>query len=60
MKDEKIYETIPVGRLGLIPVDGCQSLAKEVDKYLVQWRKERLQEHKESLALTDMSVTVIL
>ena len=30
MKDEKIYETIPVGRLGLIPVDGCQSLAKEV------------------------------
>ena len=50
MKDEKIYETIPVGRLGLIPVDGCQSLAKEVDKYLVQWRKERLQEHKESLA----------
>ena len=50
MKDEKIYETIPVGRMGLIPVDGCQSLAKAVDQYLVEWRKERLQEHKESMA----------
>ena len=33
MRDEKNYETIPVGRLGLIPVDGCQPLAKLVDQY---------------------------
>lgn len=49
MRDEKNYETIPVGRLGLIPVDGCQPLAKLVDQYLVGWRKERLHDHKERL-----------
>ena len=37
---ERTLENIPVGPLGFIPVVGCQELGKNVDKYLVQWRKE--------------------
>lgn len=48
-KDERDYETIPVGRLGLIPVDGCQPLVRKVDRFLVEWRRERLEEHKQSI-----------
>jgi len=48
-REETDYETIPVGRLGLIPVAGCGPLAEKVDRYLVEWRKERLEEHKQSL-----------
>ena len=40
-KRDKNYDTIPVGRLGIIPVEGCQNLMDKVDKYLIQWRKER-------------------
>ena len=37
---ERTLENIPVGPLGFIPVVGCQELGENVDKYLVQWRKE--------------------
>lgn len=43
-------ESIPVGKLGVIPVEGCQKLGEKVDKYLVDWRTERENEHKGSLA----------
>ncbi len=43
-------ESIPVGKLGVIPVEGCQDLAGLVDRYLVAWRTERENEHKGSLA----------
>ena len=39
-RTERTLENIPVGPLGFIPVVGCQELGKNVDKYLVQWRKE--------------------
>ncbi len=42
-------ESIPVGKLGVIPVEGCQELGEKVDKYLVVWRTERENEHKGSL-----------
>ena len=38
--------TLPVGRLGLVPLESCKSLGQKVDEWLVQWRKER--EHSES------------
>lgn len=47
---QKNYDTIPVGKLGLIPVEGCQNLMKEVDKYLVEWREERKNNHQNTLA----------
>ena len=39
-RTERKLDTIPVGPLGFIPVDGCQELGKKVDDYLVKWRKE--------------------
>ncbi len=42
-------ENIPVGKLGVIPVEGCQEMGKKVDRYLVAWRTERENEHKGSL-----------
>ena len=38
--------TLPVGRLGLVPLESCKSLGQKVDEWLVKWRKER--EHSES------------
>ncbi len=45
-------ETIPVGSLGVIPLTGCQKLAEMVDRYLVNWRTERENEHKNTLAFS--------
>ena len=45
-------ETIPVGSLGMIPLEGCINLGKKVDYYLVKWRTERESEHKDSLAFS--------
>lgn len=38
------FNTIPVGRLGLIPVEGCMPLMEKVDEILVERRKERMKE----------------
>ena len=43
-------ETIPVGSLGIIPLEGCRSLGEKVNDYLVKWRTVRESEHKNSLA----------
>ena len=31
--------TLPVGRLGLVPLESCRSLGQKVDEWLVKWRK---------------------
>ncbi|MBD5472016.1 MAG: ribose-phosphate pyrophosphokinase [Lachnospiraceae bacterium] len=49
-EEKRNLETIPVGSLGIIPLEGCRSLGKKVDDYLVKWRTVRESEHKESLA----------
>ena len=51
-EEKRNLETIPVGSLGLIPLEGCKELGKKVDNYLVKWREERENEHKESLAFS--------
>lgn len=51
-EEKRNLETIPVGSLGLIPLEGCKSLGEKVDYYLVKWRTERENEHKESLAFS--------
>ncbi len=45
-------ETIPVGSLGMISLEGCKILGDKIDKYLVKWRTERESEHKDSLAFS--------
>ena len=39
--NNKELKTLPVGRLGLIPLDSCRPLGEKVNEWLVQWRKER-------------------
>ncbi len=49
-EEKRNLETIPVGSLGMIALEGCRPLGEKIDKYLVNWRTERESEHKESLA----------
>ena len=51
-EEKRNLETIPVGSLGMIPLEGCINLGKKVDYYLVKWRTERESEHKDSLAFS--------
>ena len=37
----KDLTTLPVGRLGLIPLESCQSLGAKVNDWLAKWRCER-------------------
>ena len=49
-EEKRNLETIPVGSLGMIPLEGCRALGEKVANYPVKWRTERESEHKESLA----------
>lgn len=51
-EEKRNLETIPVGSLGIIPLEGCKLLGEKVDYYLVNWRTERESEHKDSLAFS--------
>ena len=51
-EEKRNLETIPVGSLGIIALEGCRVLGDKVDKYLVKWRTERENEHKDSLAFS--------
>ena len=51
-EEKRNLETIPVGSLGIISLEGCKPLGEQVDKFLVKWRAERESEHKESLAFS--------
>ena len=45
----RTIDTIPVGPLGIIPLQSCAELGKEVDKYLVNWRHANTSEHKTNI-----------
>ena len=45
-RKDRILDNIPVGDLGIIPIDGCQEMGARVNDYLVEWRKERVEESK--------------
>lgn len=49
-REDRKLETIPVGTLGMIPLEGCRPLGEKVDYYLAKWRKEWESEHKSTLA----------
>ena len=48
--DKRHLDSIPTGSLGIIPVQGCEQMASEIDYYLTRWRAERESEHKGSVA----------
>ncbi|MCR5268502.1 MAG: ribose-phosphate pyrophosphokinase [Lachnospiraceae bacterium] len=49
-EEKRNLETIPVGSLRMIPLEGCRELGEKIDRYLIEWRRERENEHKSSLA----------
>ncbi len=51
-EEKRNLETIPVGSLGIITLEGCRPLGEKIDQYLVKWRRERQSEHKGSLAFS--------
>ncbi len=51
-EEKRNLESIPVGSLGVIPLEGCRKLGEKIDYYLVKWRTERESEHKDSLAFS--------
>ena len=42
-RTERKLENIPVGPLGFIPITGCEELGQQVDSYIAQWRKEKVE-----------------
>ena len=49
---ENDLETIPVGSLGLITLKGCEALGAKINDYIVDWRNERENEHKTTIAFS--------
>ncbi len=49
-EEKRNLETIPVGSLGIIALESCKTIGEKIDQYLVKWRTERENEHKDSLA----------
>ncbi|WMJ90581.1 ribose-phosphate pyrophosphokinase [Anaerocolumna sp. MB42-C2] len=49
-QQEKIFETIPVGTLGIISLESSKSLGQKVNDYIVEWRKARESEHTSTIA----------
>ncbi len=49
-RNEKNYETVPVGSLGVIPLESCKDLGRKINKFLVRFRKEREHEHEDDIA----------
>ena len=49
-QQEKIFNTIPVGTLGIIALESSQSLGNKVNDYIVDWRNKRNDEHKTTIA----------
>ena len=39
-RNERNLDNIPAGTLGIIAIDGCQAMGKEVDHFITTWRHE--------------------
>ena len=50
--DMRNLNTIPAGSLGLLPLESCKGIGEKVDKYLVDFRKERNHKHEHDIAFT--------
>ena len=52
MPDSSNLINLPVGKLGIIPLESSTTLGEKIDNYIVRWRKERHNEHKDNLTFT--------
>ena len=53
MAQDDILSTIPVGKLGIVALESCRSIAEKVDDYIVEWRYNRSSEEIESIHFND-------
>lgn len=49
-KQQVMLESLPVGTLGILPLEGSKKLGQKVNNYLVEWRSERENEHSNHVA----------
>ena len=49
MPDSSNLINIPVGKLGIIPLESSKQLGEKVDSYISKWRIERHHEHKNNI-----------
>ncbi len=49
MPDSSKLINVPVGKLGIIPLQSCKALGEKVDSYIARWRAERHNEHKDNI-----------
>ena len=54
-RTERTLENLPVGPLGFIPITGCEELGKNVDDYLVKWRKKSSDTNSEDAVFAEYS-----
>lgn len=52
LNEDKNLDTIPVGALGIVAMDSCKELGQKVDKYIADWRLNRQNEHKNTIAFS--------
>lgn len=50
-RHDKLVDTIPVGTLGIVSLESCAALGKKVDDYIVDWRKERSEQHSATISI---------
>ena len=48
--EEKILETIPVGPLGIVAMENCKDLGRQVDSYIAGWRSSRTGAYTHTIA----------
>ena len=46
---ENYFDSLPYGRLGIIPLKSCINLGNKINDYLVDWRSKREHERRHSL-----------
>lgn len=52
-KQQVMLESLPVGTLGILPLESSKKLGQKVNNYLVEWRNEReTEEHHSHVAFT--------
>ena len=49
-KQQVMLESLPVGTLGILPLESSKKLGQKVNNYLVEWRRERETEHESNVA----------
>ncbi len=53
MAQDDILNTIPVGKLGIIALESCKTIAEKVDDYIVEWRYNRSHEEIDTINFID-------